>query len=107
MSDGAGAHRPAGAPGRVRCAAHATGHGGADHLGRGLLPGAGEGEPAHPERGAAGGGLERLSQREHDVAVRGRVQMHTIRVTGELADGPQRLPFPGARVAAKLVREAE
>ena len=37
----------------------------------------------------------------------GRVQTHTIRVTGEMADGPQRLPFPGARVAAQLVREAE
>ena len=37
----------------------------------------------------------------------GRVQTHTIWVTGDLAGGPQRLPFPGARVAAKLVREAE
>ena len=37
----------------------------------------------------------------------GRVQTHTIRVTGEMADGPQRLPFPGARVAAQLVRQAE
>ena len=37
----------------------------------------------------------------------GRVQTHTIWVTGDLADGPQRLPFPGARVAAKLVRQAE
>ena len=27
----------------------------------------------------------------------GRVQTHTIRVTGEMADGPQRLPFPGGR----------
>ena len=37
----------------------------------------------------------------------GRVQTHTIWVTGEMADGPQRLPFPGARVAAQLVRQAE
>ena len=37
----------------------------------------------------------------------GRVQTHTIWVTGDLAGGPQRLPFPGARVAAKLVRQAE
>ena len=27
----------------------------------------------------------------------GRVQTHTIWVTGEMADGPQRLPFPGAQ----------
>ena len=37
----------------------------------------------------------------------GRVQTHTIWVTGEMADGPQRLPFPGVRVAAQLVRQAE
>ena len=37
----------------------------------------------------------------------GRVQTHTIWVTGEMADGPQRLPFPGARGAAQLVRQAE
>ena len=102
---GAGAHRPVGAR---ACSTRCTRR---PRWSRSSRPGvyylAGEAEPAHPVRGAGGPGLEPLPQREHDVASGGRVQTHTIRVTGEMADGPQRLPFPGVRVAAKLLRDPQ